>query len=568
MPCSSQEHARFASPSHHTIDALTEEITSDDSARPGRQSFWIAVAEVAALLALFFYYAGDPAPAVNEAHYLVKAKNFWDPTFCSGDLFVASGKAHTTFYWTFGFLTQFVSLGATAWIGRLIGWTMLAIGLRRCSGALGLPPFSSLGAAVLWLVGIEYGNLAGEWVVGGIEAKVPAYAMVLIGVSEIIVRNWSRAWIWFGGASAFHVLTGGWAVIASMIAFVVTERLFRDRDATPCRFLSVGLLIGGGLSLFGLLPAIYLTLDATPEHREQAAKIYSYVRLRHHLLPSDFPVHWFVRHGVLVAGLFAFAFLGQSTSGQRRLNWIALGAVSIAGCGMIVGALPAVMPDLAATLLRYYWFRFSDAIVPLAIALGLTHLVVATGPAGVTSLGRRLATFILVIATGLFVWSANERNRLGIPPSTSHRLLGIEIDADVDRQRQTHADWVAVCDWVRVATPVDEVFLTPRHQQTFKWYAGRAEVVNWKDVPQDADSLLRWQSRFDDVYPKRRGTVSLNSMRVPIGYTKLRSYRKRYGVRFMIVDNRIATKRLPLAKIYPVGDQENDTYSVYELPYP
>jgi hypothetical protein len=92
-------------------------------------------------------------------------------------------------------------------------------------------------------------------------------------------------------------------------------------------------------------------------------------------------------------------------------------------------------------------------------------------------------------------------------------------------------------------------------------------VVNWKDVPQDAASLVRWQRRFDDVFPRQLGSVPLSSMRVPINYTKLRQYRRRYGVRFMLVDNRIATDQLPLVKVYPQAGQVNRTYSVYELPY-
>ena len=66
--------------------------------------------------------------------------------------------------------------------------------------------------------------------------------------------------------------------------------------------------------------------------------------------------------------------------------------------------------------------------------------------------------------------------------------------------------------------------------------------------------MLEWKRRFDDVYPKRLGAVYLGSMRVPISYAKLREYRKDYRVRFMVVDNRIATGQLPLVRIYPVGD--------------
>lgn len=547
--------------------------TTDSDRQSKRRSLGTATVEVLALLALFFVYAGDPAPAVNEAHYLVKAKNYWDPNFCSGDLFAASGKAHTTFYWTFGALTRITSLNTTAWIGRVVGWLMLAIGLRRCCRNVGLPVFASIGVAVLWLVGIEYGNLAGEWVVGGIEAKVPAYALVLIGLSEVVRRKWSRAWVWLGAASAFHVLTGGWAVIAAMISFWVTERVARDADDPPIKFFSVGLFVGGALSLFGLVPALALTLGATPQESTEAARIYSYFRIRHHLLPHDFSAHWFLRHGALAILLLWLTRSGTMSASQRRGNWFALGAVGIAVAGLLVGAMPAILPDLAAKLLRYYWFRLSDAIVPLVVALGLMQFVpLSSGDllsSGKTKSAAKkyFALATLVLATGMFTWSVFQRNQVGVPPSTSHRLLGIELQADGKRQRQRHADWVAVCDWIRLSMPEDEVLLTPRHQQTFKWYSHRAEVVNWKDVPQDAKSLLEWKRRFDDVFPRRLGTVPLNSTRVPIGYAKLKQYREEYGVRFMVVDHRIATDNLPLVKLYPSEGQTNRTYSVFELPY-
>ena len=48
--------------------------------------------------------------------------------------------------------------------------------------------------------------------------------------------------------------------------------------------------------------------------------------------------------------------------------------------------------------------------------------------------------------------------------------------------------------------PPDAVFLVPRDAQTFKWYTGQRDVVNWKDVPQDAKTLLEWWRRIQDIY--------------------------------------------------------------------
>ncbi|MEL6110441.1 MAG: DUF6798 domain-containing protein, partial [Planctomycetota bacterium] len=208
-------------------------------------------------------------------------------------------------------------------------------------------------------------------------------------------------------------------------------------------------------------------------------------------------------------------------------------------------------------LLRYYWFRLSDAIVPLVLGM-----LVAKALFSQRIFLRANAWICLGVAIVLFAGSTYRNHRVALPASCNHRFLGLATDATIEAQRRTHRDWVAVCDWIRVSTPVDEVFFTPRHQQTFKWYAERAEVVNWKDVPQDAESLVEWETRFYEVYPKH-----LRHMRVTIQYMKLRNeYRERFGVRFMVVDNRVAGKHLPLVKLYPTGDQINETYSVYELP--
>lgn len=557
-----------------TINNADADTASNGSRLSGDQTINIGLLEVVALLMLFFFYAGDPAPAVNEAHYLVKAKNFWNPSFCSVDLFAASGKAHTTFYWTFGWLTDFFSLESTAWIGRLVGWSIIACGLCRCCRALSLPRMSSVPVALMWLIGIQHGNLAGEWVVGGIESKVPAYGLVLLGVAELIRRRWSRVWVWFGAAAAFHVLTGGWAVIAGVIAFAVTERVGR-KDEKRERFFSTGLFVGGALSLLGLVPALWLTMGATPEDSAHAARIYSFVRIRHHLLPSDFPAWWFVRHGVLVVSLIAVMVFSNRNRFCNRLVWFGLGSALIAMVGLGIGTLAETSPDLAAKLLRYYWFRLTDAIVPLVLSFYIAVVLFPSrsmqhdelgstaphGKPGDWNAGRLAAGALLVLAASLMISSAGNSLGLAIPPSTSYRMFGFRPDAPFAEQRQTHADWVSVCQWIRTATPENELLLTPRHQQTFKWYSHRSEVVNWKDVPQDAEALIEWERRFYEIYPRHLGRA-----RVTINYKMLRKYRDQYGVRFMVVDNRIAGKQLPLVKIYPAPTQSNESYSVYQLP--
>lgn len=580
----------------------TSERALERTNQPSR-SAWIG--SWLALMGVCFLYAGDAAPGVNEAHYLVKAKNFWQPEWCANDLFASSGKAHATYYWLFGWPTQFVSLSATAWIGRIVGWSLLAAGLLRLTRAMLMPPASSVWVLILWILGIQHGNLAGEWVIGGIEAKVPAYGLVLFGLADIVQRRWSRGWVWLGGAAGFHVLTGGWSVVAAAFAFWLTERgpercrmspsapeqTEMNEDDRPA-FFSRGLFLGGALSLFGLIPAAAMSWGATDAEQISAARIYAYFRISHHLMPAAFHFDWYIRHCILTMGCLGglavvwrqmpTAVIQQSSASNavskkreqavafRILGWFAVGAMTISLAGLLVGLLPAIYPDQAAKWLRFYWFRLADAITPLVLAFALVYFFSPkknVSPNSERKSGRHIVTKEwlaragMVAAIGLFAHASWERIRTGVPVSVSNQLLGLNADADHAEQRRTMQDWIAVCQFVRASTPEDAVLLTPRHQQTFKWYAHRAEVVNWKDTPQDAVALREWAKRFLEIYPAR-----LSTMRVTIRYDELRAMRAQYGCDWIVVDRRVVGPELPLVPIYPAANQRNSTYAVYELP--
>lgn len=538
------------------------------------------------ILGLCFVYAGDAPPNVNEAHYLAKAKNFWDPTWCHNDLFVASGKAHAVFYWVFGWPTLWFSLSTSAWIGRFVGWGLLAAGLLRLCGAMRLPYGMGPLVTLVWIAGLQQGNLAGEWVVGGIEAKVPAYALVLFGLAELLRKNWNATWVLFGAAAAFHVLTGGWAVVAAGFAFLYLRWVRRDGGEPHCRLLTPGLFLGGAISLLGVLPALAMSSGASSAEVTSAAKVYTYFRISHHLLPSAFHFDWYVRHGVLTTlTLFSLWLLWRDATADRRglilsLAAFTVGAMMVSVMGLVVGMLPAVAPDWSAKLLRFYWFRLADAITPLALGLSVAGLLTSClgrqDASSDSEIMRRLrmrlqgkrrwaifsgCVLVLLVSIASVIRSTLERASGGVPISHSNRLLGLDRDADYWQQRQVMSDWVKVCRFVRANTSPDAILLTPRHQQSFKWYAHRAEVVNWKDIPQDVVSLRRWASRFVEVYP-----VELSTMRVTIRYDQLRRFRERYGVDWMVVDRRVVGPHLPLVQVYPLEEERNATYAIYRLP--
>jgi hypothetical protein len=60
--------------------------------------------------------------------------------------------------------------------------------------------------------------------------------------------------------------------------------------------------------------------------------------------------------------------------------------------------------------------------------------------------------------------------------------------------------WLEMCDWIAENTEEDAVFLIPRRDESFKWYAKRANVSTWKEMPQDAASLVKWHETITDCY--------------------------------------------------------------------
>src|SRR5690606_28585408 len=126
---------------------------------------------------------------------------YWNPDWLAGDVFLESADAHIVFYWTFGWLTLLLPLHAAAVVGRLLTWVLLAWSWRRLSWQLVPRPFCSILTAALLAVAVEYGHLAGEWLIGGVEAKGFAYVCVFLGLEALAKGKWQLAFIAMGGAA-------------------------------------------------------------------------------------------------------------------------------------------------------------------------------------------------------------------------------------------------------------------------------------------------------------------------------------------------------------------------------
>lgn len=479
-----------------------------ESGQKGARWFWIVEALLVATC--FLMYAGTPPPDVNESHYLTKAAHFWNRAWCPGDLFLGSAFSHWLFYVMFGWLTKFMSLTAFAWTGRVITCLLMGFAWHRLSHAIVPFRFMSVLSALFFLVLNERFHLAGEWVVGGFEAKGIAYALVIWALSYVVTGKWKFVWPLLGLASAFHVLVGGWAVLACFFCCgagwirragerSLDGEFWKDRLSENI----TGLLAGGAIALIGILPPILGDMDASRETVQRAHEIYVSQRISHHLDFGAFPI-WHIARFALLCCLWAMLYvwlkkrlLLNPLIFHRKLEPMkdfAAGALVISFGGLLLSGLAERGNMFCQGLLRFYWFRLSDFAIPASVSLACCFVIVYWLERE-KNVSRRLSCVLFVVCILLAgILMIRERHQPGIPYADL-RSLPRHVDDD-QHFRESWQNWVKVCHWIRDNTPENSVFITPCQQQTFKWHANRSEVYCWKDIPQEALGVVEWDRRY------------------------------------------------------------------------
>ncbi|MCE9548317.1 MAG: hypothetical protein K8T25_22820 [Planctomycetia bacterium] len=499
------------------LSSSASDLARADAARLSRVQVLL---EIALIFALFLLHAGLTVPDVNEPYYLAKAKHYWNPDWCRGDLFLESADSHAAFYWTCGWWTLWLSLPATAIVGRLLTYGLLAWSWRRLSAALVPGPWWSVLSAALMVAFSARLHMAGEWIVGGFEAKGLAYVAVFLALEAVALNRWNRAWVLLGLATLLHVLVGGWSLLAAGVAWLFSGR---DADRPSIRAMLPGLIVGCLIATPSVLSALKLDRGADAAAIDRAAQTQVFSRLPHHLNPGKFfiqdgmPTDYGWRFMSLALLWLCLCRLQRRTEGRVRFARFIQAALLFAALGILIYGVAfglAESPRVTAAALKFYWFRLADAIVPVGAALAVVGFleealrrdrvpgatpqpsVVQTSgalpqaPLGRRSWRRNLAWAGLAAALMLAV------AHLGL--QTYDRWQNPIPLAD---RRHTptdalYADWLAICRVAAEQQPASAVFLTPRGAQTFKWYAGRAESAVLKEMPQDAASIDRWWSRM------------------------------------------------------------------------
>ncbi|MDO5114175.1 MAG: hypothetical protein Q4E67_07340, partial [Planctomycetia bacterium] len=326
---------------------------------------------------------------------------------------------------------------------------------------------------------------------GGVEAKGFAFAFLFMGLGELVRNRWNTCWVWLGMAALFHILIGGWGMVATGFAWLVLRNYEGEKSHAPTlRTMLPWMGLAVLLALPALIPALLLNAGTDAETVQIANKLYVYERLPHHLLLSFIAQRTPDKLIYFGALFLIWTFLvgrPRFSNGDMNLRAFVYGTLLIAGGGWLINLFMGVAPDLVAALLRYYWFRMADVCLPMGVALVSVEFCCLGGVNPTkdrTFLWRRRLLWLFLIFVGCWqiVESIDRHQKMAPPRSCSGAAKG--------------ESWLALAEYVRENTEPDAIFVVPYTTRTFTWYTHRPVVGVWKDIPQDAAGLVEWWNRM------------------------------------------------------------------------
>lgn len=491
-------------------------------------------------------------PAVNEPHYLCKAKHFWQPEWCAGDPFLESSNPHVVFYVAFGWLTYWFSLDAVALIGRLIGLVPLAIGWQRLvtqltgriwTGPLALSIFLTLHSA---------GNWSGEWLVGGIESKVLAYGCLFWSCAEALRWKLPASALLAGLSVSFHPVVGVWGTLAAALGAGLLlcslawtgelTSLWQNRNWVQPRQFALAALLFGITAAPGVYSAAGAVFEGDAEANRVATLLQVGHRLAHHLDPLAFPKEAY-RYFILQLVLWG-VLLRQlpSSLGERWWRYLVISSLLFAMVGIAIGWGPRPLKEMPGyewriSLLKFYPFRLADLLVPVTLSLAcvqqFVHWQAPHSLRNWQTCGLWAVLLVGFWTTGLII-PGTDQNPSKMSP-------------------EKRANWIAACEWLHANSKPSDLIYSFDNQWAVKWYAQRPEYVNYKDCPQDAAALIEWNRRRWVISRWRASATKTRG----ISEEELSDLARLTGIRFIICDR--------FGPLDPPPVYQNQDFRVYEL---
>lgn len=438
-----------------------------------------AVFKVLLLTAIIAVSQFLPVIEYNEMDAIPYGYALFNSSWLSNDWYLSQQISYRLpFGYVSGFFVHHFGFVPTIFFGRIFSYLLFSYAYHsllraaKTNFALG-----SIGLMLFFLF-FPKGMYAGEWMIGGLETKVFAYSFALLALSASLKRNLGLVFLFSGISFSLHLLIGGYHLIC-VTAIIVYQIVNQDISFKATIKKSYGFLVGG---FWGIVSVYAHFVDQMSAELSHGWDIYVQVRVPFHVLPKLY------FEALLLPFLFSifnvFMLVLTKNSLVRSLLFYVLSATAISGIGIFI----YLFGD--QSLLRYYFFRFSDVIQPflsiLIVGILLTERLTNLEFPKLQRAMRIALPIILFFSFTLFCIK-NPENLKPFFNGDSYSSKAIISRSSKDLE---------MADWIKKNTSTTSVFVAPMGMETFYIDAERSLFVSWKHSPQRPSEMIEWYKRI------------------------------------------------------------------------
>lgn len=452
---------------------------------------WIILEIITVLLLLCVKELLFDIMARNDIDALPLARQFADHNWVPGDWSVNQPPVYRVLFQTlFGSFIATWGFLASSIIGRLFCYTLIAWALVLIGRILGLN-LSLLMLAVAMFLFDKQGVAAGERIVGVLETKIFAYAMVLFAIAFMLRKRYRLMAFLLGLATSFHVLVGGYTTLF-VAAWLILKRKTHFPSMWELGFIVPLYLLG---SVFGLKAVLTELSSSTPASPISPTYIYVFLRMPYHLNPLSWPAYWWIVpifYLMMLVGSAGILWFNRPTQAlpeqfeeyEARRGLFEFTLISLVP--FLLGVIIAPF-DSQGTLLQYYLFRVGDVMLHLNACL----LFVCALDRIFTS---RKQQRVLILICSLLVSISIVKAFPNFEKDFQSTLNFPDEVQEVDPQ------WKDMAAWIRKNTPKNATFVSPPIEHSnFIWLTERPTIAKYKLMAQTKAATLEWFSRMRDL---------------------------------------------------------------------
>lgn len=465
----------------------------------------------------------------GEEQYLAFAHQFFNPGWIPGS-FTYSEFAGTriVFQWLVGPVMEWWSFEQAAFWLRAINFTLLSVSLAYFFRATGCSAWLTFIICQAFLLSAQ--NLfGGEWIIKSFEPKSVAYIFAFSGLYAFTRKHPLQTALWLVLASSFHILVGGWTMLALLLLWTLEGRWKNVFSAT---FLF-------GILMLPMVIYLYLGYFHQPPRTSEFNPdwIYCYYRLSHHLGIWRTTAYFVEAHAL---GAFGTLFILSISFAWNQ--WLSAPLKRINRLMQIIFAINLLFVGIAA--MDHYFLEHSGG-------LGLKYY-----PFRSNSIGFLLAMIILFRLA--FEWLQKQAWKLWayrVVIAATVIILVVQginnVNVSIRRLNPDEA-YLEMCQFITDHTKPTATFLllhpdnAHRDYNSFGRRTARENFVVPKFVSAEKGKLIEWYERI----------IAYNRVRQDLKH--LNTLRQKHRVDYLLTGTGAAPDSLELV-------HENDAFKLYRL---